>query len=124
MTGGMKNASFPRRLRWAIADIWVVMRRERSFRAQLVAATDIAPCAAWLRVGWLSAAVLVGAAAGVLALEAMNAALGYLADQVHPDHATGIGHAKDAAGGAVVIASVGAAMTGLLVLLDAYSSRP
>ena len=124
MTGGMKNASFPRRLGWAIAGIWVGMRRERSFRAQLVAATDIAPCAAWLRVGWLWAAVLVGVAAGVLALEATNAAFEYLADQVHPDHATGIGHAKDAATSAVVIASVGAAMTGLLVLLDAYSSRP
>ena len=51
-----------------------------------------------------------------------NAALEYLADQVHPDIAPGLAAAKDAAAGAVLLASGGALATAVLMLADrAYS---
>jgi hypothetical protein len=70
----------------------------------------------WLRPGWLWCALLVLAAALVLALEMANAALEYLIDEVHPHHAREIGHAKDAAAGAVLLASAAAALIGAMMI--------
>jgi diacylglycerol kinase (ATP) len=41
----------------------------------------------------------------VLALEQVNAAIEYLCDHLHPGYAAEIGAAKDAAAGAVLVAS-------------------
>ncbi len=57
------------------------------------------------RVDPLWAAMIALCAGLVLAMEMVNAALEYLADRVHPDWAEEIGRAKDAAAGAVLIAS-------------------
>ncbi|MDB5675563.1 MAG: diacylglycerol kinase, partial [Sphingomonas bacterium] len=76
-----------------------------------------------LRPGWLWAALLLSSAVLVLALEMANAALEYLADQVHPAIAPGIGAAKDAAAGAVLLASGPALVTGGLMLADLAYSR-
>ena len=54
----------------------------------------------------------------VLALEALNGALEYLMDRVHPDYSEEIGFAKDAAAGAVLIASIGSACVGAMMLLS------
>ncbi len=59
---------------------------------------------------------LVVAIALVWCAEAFNTALEALADAAVPDHHPLVGRAKDAAAGAVLIASVGAALVGLLVL--------
>lgn len=59
---------------------------------------------------------LVLAIAGVLAAECMNTALESLANAVVPDPHPLVGRAKDAAAGAVLLAAMGAALIGLLVL--------
>ena len=59
---------------------------------------------------------LVAAIAWVWTAEALNTALESLADAVHPDRHPLVGRAKDAAAGAVLAASLGAAAIGLLVL--------
>jgi diacylglycerol kinase len=51
----------------------------------------------------------------------LNAALEYLTDRVHPDYAEEIGFAKDAAAGAVLITSIGAACVGAMMLGSAFS---
>lgn len=63
---------------------------------------------------WL---VLIGWMAAVIALEAINTALEYLTDLVSPQQHPLAGKAKDAAAAAVLIAAIGAAISGLLVFL-------
>jgi diacylglycerol kinase (ATP) len=72
--------------------------------------------AGWLGVSRLEWAALVLAMAVVWAAETMNSALEHLADATSADRDPRIGRAKDAAAGAVLLAAVGAAIVGLLVL--------
>ena len=116
----MKNASFLARLGYAWAGLRIVFRREKSFRTQcLIALAAIAVTAA-LRPGWAWAAIVGLCIALVLALEMVNAALEYLIDRVHPEIHDEIKFAKDAAAGAVVIASFASACVGALMLLSLF----
>jgi diacylglycerol kinase (ATP) len=111
-----KNRPFRARIGFAAAGIRIVAARERSFRSQLACAAAAGVAAAWLRPGWLWCALLLLAAGLVLTLEMMNAALEYALDALHPHHAAEIGRAKDAAAGAVLLASGAAALVGAAML--------
>ena len=54
---------------------------------------------------------------GVLASEAFNTALEFLADALEPDENPLVGKAKDVAAGAVLLTSLGAATVGLLIFV-------
>ncbi len=114
----MKNASFKHRLGYAIAGIRIVWRREQSFRVQCLLGTIAIEVTAALRPGWIWAALIGLCIALVLALELANAALEYLIDHLHPQIADEIKFAKDAAAGAVLVASIGSAVVGALMVLD------
>jgi len=62
-------------------------------------------------------ALLVVAMAGVWAAEAFNTAIEVLGDAVASDDHPLVGRAKDVAAGGVLVAAVGAAAVGLLVLV-------
>jgi undecaprenol kinase len=111
-----KNRSFRTRLGFAAAGIRIAAAREKSFRTQLACAAAAAVALALIRPGWLWCALLVLAAVLVLTLEMANAALEYLMDEIHPHCAREIGHAKDAAAGAVLLASAAAAMVGAAMI--------
>ena len=53
----------------------------------------------------------------VLAAEALNTAIEFLADAVHPDHHPLVGKAKDVAAGGVLLAAIAAAAVGLMVFV-------
>ena len=111
MSRGFRLASFAdagRGLRTLLA--------QPNARVQLAIALAVAALAAWLQLGRRDWALLVLAIGLVLAGEAANTALEALADRVAPDHHPLVGKAKDAAAGAVLIASLAAAVLGLLVL--------
>jgi diacylglycerol kinase (ATP) len=115
--GGMKNRPFAARLGYALAGIGLVFRREKSFRTQSALALAAALLMVLLRPGLLWAALVALAAGLVLAFELANSALEYLIDHIHPSLAREIGAAKDAAAGAVVLASLAALVVGALMLL-------
>lgn len=114
----MKNASFVRRLGYAIAGMRTVWRRERSFRTQCGLALAAVGVTAALRPGWTWAALICLCIALVLALELANAALEYAVDRLHADIHPEIKYAKDAAAGAVLMASIGSLAVGALMVLD------
>ena len=114
----MKNARFLTRLGYALAGIATVWRRERSFRTQVVLGAAALVVVVVLRPAPIWVAALVIAAALVLTLEMVNSALEYLIDHLHPDHHEAIGAAKDAAAGAVLLASIAALSVGGLMLWD------
>ena len=116
--GRMKNRRFAARLGFALGGIRLVFRREKSFRTHCLLALAAALLTLLLRPGLLWSALVVLAAALVLALELINAALEYLLDHLHPRFAREIGFAKDAAAGAVLLASLGSLGVGGLMMLS------
>lgn len=118
----MKNRRFLDRLGFACKGLATVFRRERSFRTQTALGGIATIVTIAMRLDLLWYALLSLAIGAVLALEAMNAALEYLCDHLHPEHADEIGHVKDAAAGAVLIASFAATTVGALMILTGILS--
>jgi diacylglycerol kinase (ATP) len=114
----MKGRSFAARLGFAFAGIRIVWRRERSFRTQALLGGIAMAVTIAIRPGWIWAAAMLLAIGFVLALELANAALEYALDRLHPEIAAEIGFAKDAAAGAVLVASLAAAGVGAAMLLS------
>ena len=100
----------------ALSGLASVMSGEPNARIQLAAAGAVILAGYWLEVSRLEWCWLVAAIAAVFAAEALNTALESLADAVHPDPHPGVGRAKDAAAGAVLVVAISAATIGLLVL--------
>ncbi len=116
----MKNGSLPARIGHALTGIRLVWRREKTFRTHALLAVAALAIAGVLRVGLLWWALIVLCIAMVVALEALNSALEYLIDRLHPEIHEEIRCAKDAAAGAVLLASAGAALVGALLVLDRW----
>jgi diacylglycerol kinase len=114
----VKNASLPARLGYARDGIRLIWRREKTFRTHCLFALAALGAAALLGIGPVWWAIIILCIALVFALEAMNSAFEYAIDRLHPELHEEIGHAKDAAAGAVLLASMGAAIVGTLMLLD------
>jgi diacylglycerol kinase (ATP) len=96
-----------------ITEAW---RGEASFRTQVVLGFAAILVTATLRPGLMWAAIVALAIALVLALEMVNAALEAVIDHLHPGPADPIRRAKDMAAGAVLAASAGAAIVGVLMV--------
>jgi undecaprenol kinase len=116
----MKNGPFTRRLGYAWHGMVSVFTRERSFRTQCVFALGAAVMVAVLRPGWLWTALIALSIALVLALELFNSAFEALIDHLHPDIHPEIKVAKDAAAGAVLIASLLALVVGASMLAAVF----
>lgn len=112
----LKNQPYYIRLGYAVAGIKAVWRRESSFRIECGIALATILVMIVLQPGWLWAAIIALAIGLVFALELVNSSLEYLIDHVHPDFAEAIGLAKDAAAGAVLLASLGALAAGFMML--------
>ena len=94
-----------------------VLRTEWNFRIHAVVALLITIAGIVFRISegeWLAVVLSVGL---VFMAEVFNTALEYLADAVHPEADRGVGMAKDAAAGGVLIAAVAAAVVGAIVFL-------
>jgi diacylglycerol kinase (ATP) len=120
----MKNGSFIARLGYALAGVRMVWRREKSFRMHCGFALLAIAVAALLQVSLVWWAIVGLCIALVLAMEMINAALEYLIDRVHPEIHEEIKHAKDAAAGGVLLACIGTASVGGLMILAWWLARP
>lgn len=116
----MKNGSFFDRCGYAFNGVRMVWRREKSFRMHCGFALLAVAVAAFTRPGLIWWAIVGLCIAVVFAAEMVNAALEYLIDRVHPEIHEEIGYAKDAAAGAVLLASIGTACVGVLMIVDWY----
>jgi len=116
----MKNGSFFDRFGYAFAGVVTVFKREKSFRMHCGFALLALAVAAFTRPALIWWAIVGLCIAIVFAAEMVNAALEYLIDRLHPEIHEEIKHAKDAAAGAVLLASIGTACVGLLMIVDWY----
>ena len=90
---------------------------ERSFKIHIPAAMAVVIAGFWFRVTPGEWQTLVLCIALVLSLEMMNSGLERLAKAITRDRNVHVGAALDMAAGAVLLASIGAAVCGLLVFL-------
>jgi undecaprenol kinase len=116
----LKNRRFADRLGFAACGIAHVWKSEKSFRTQGAIAAAALGLLLVPRPPLIWWAVVILIVVLVLALEIMNSAIEYLCDRLHPDRCEAIRHVKDAAAGAVLLASVGALAIGFLLLLAVW----
>ncbi len=111
-----KSRSFPDAVRNALRGIQFAFGLERNIRAQVLAGVMVVLLAALLKVSILELTVFVLAISMVLSLELMNTALEQLEDLVHPEYHIAVKRSKDVSAGAVLLASVGTVIIGVLIL--------
>lgn len=92
------------------------VRDEPSFWVHLPVATAVLVVAGWLQIEPWRWAVLVIAITSVLTAEMFNTAIEQLVKALHPEHDQRIGQALDSAAAAVLLASIGAVVVGLITL--------
>jgi undecaprenol kinase len=120
----MKNGSFLDRFGYAFAGVVTVLKREKSFRMHCGFALLALAVAGFTRAALFWWALVALCIAIVFAAEMVNASLEYLIDRLHPEIHEEIKHAKDAAAGAVLLASIGTASVGLLMIADWWFRTP
>jgi diacylglycerol kinase (ATP) len=109
-------------LKYALSGIAHAWHTQRNLRIQAALAAVALAVFAALHASLLTFAVVALAIAIVLALEIMNTALEAVVDLVSPQRHPLAKAAKDAGAGAVLVAALGAAVVGAL-LLAAASGR-
>ena len=92
------------------------MRTQPNARLHAVAAILIVAAGVWLDVNAAGWCRLAAAVAAVWAAEAFNTAFELLCDAARPEYHPAVRDAKDAAAGAVLAVSLGAAAVGLFTL--------
>ena len=92
------------------------MQGQSSFAVHFLLALIVIALAAWLRVERWEWVALLLCITAVLCAELFNSAIEYLAKSITREHDENIGHALDIASGAVLIAAIGSAVVGVLIL--------
>jgi diacylglycerol kinase len=114
---------WPRKFALAGRGIARAIRGERNFAVHLVAALAVVAAAAALGASRLEWCILIVCMAVVLAAELFNTAIEHLARAITAEENDEIRDALDIASGAVLIASIGAAVVGALILFVALFQR-
>ena len=109
------------KFRDAFRGLWLAVRSERSFIVHLPTAVAVGIFAAILRVSLIEACLLGLCVTVVLAAETFNTALERLAQAIDRKENADIAAALDIASGAVLTASIGAALIGSAVFLHRAS---
>ena len=93
--------------KWAIKGILDLFSNHPNAKIHLLATVLVIPLSFYLKISAVEACLITLCIVLVLAMEAMNSALEYIADKVSPEHHELIGKAKDIAAGAVLIVAIG-----------------
>lgn len=104
-----------RPFRVACEGILHAIRTERNMRLHLLSAMLVFIFAIWLQPTKLETLILLGWVIAVLSLELVNTAIERTVDLVTTDFHPLAKRAKDVAAGAVLVASIGAAMTAVVI---------
>lgn len=100
----------------AFEGLWYVLSKERNARIHLTVAALVSALGIWLRLAMLEWALIVAAIALVFAGEMLNTVVELTLDLVMPDENSLAKHAKDVAAGAILVASIAAAVIGVIIL--------
>ncbi len=111
----MKN--FFTSFKYAFAGIISSIKTERNFKVQSLSAALVLLFAFILKVDTIEWTILILCMILVLSLEMINSAIEKICDLIQPNQHPQIKIIKDVAAGAVLLASIGAAIIGAIILL-------
>ena len=100
----------------AFRGVRVSVRQERNVRFHLCAAVYVLAYAACVRLPAVRLAVALGLIGAVLSMELINSAIERLCDQLGDGYRAGIRQVKDLAAGAVLVAAVLSAASGVALM--------
>ncbi len=104
-------------VRYALRGIAYTWAHEQNFRIQVVCAVTISIVALVVKVSGIEAALLALAISSVLVLELVNTVAEHMMDALSPRMHPYAERVKDMMAGAVFLASLGALVTGIAVLV-------
>lgn len=96
--------------------LWWLLSSQPNARTHLVATFAVVAVSVWLSLSAIEWSAVLLAIGLVWTAEGLNSALEALADRVAPGQHPLVGRAKDVAAGAVLAASLAAALVGVLIL--------
>lgn len=99
----------------AVRGILKVLTRQRNFYIEIVIAIFVITIGLIFTLNSVEWCIILLCIALVISLEAINTAIEHLADAVKPEFDPLIGKAKDVSAGAVLIASMFAGITGIII---------
>ena len=114
-----RSLTFTGRVRsfsYAIRGVGVMLRSQQNAWIHACATVAVGTAGVVLGLSRAEWCWIVLALVAVWTAEALNTALEFLTDVAAPEYNPTAGHAKDVAAGAVLIASIGAFLVGVLVL--------
>ncbi|MCX5660044.1 MAG: diacylglycerol kinase family protein [Planctomycetota bacterium] len=105
-----------RSVRFALQGLRLMIASQRNAQLHFAATLAVVAAGLALRLSRDEWCWIVVACVGVWTAEALNTAFEFLCDVASPDFHPAVKNAKDVAAGAVLLAAIGAAVIGLLVL--------
>lgn len=114
----MRDSFLGKRIRgggYAIKGAWLLLKHEQSIQVQFALAIIMCITGYFFEITkteWMFQFVAIGL---VMTAEGLNSGLEAMADFVHPDFHSKIGHIKDIAAGAVFIAAIIAVIIGAFI---------
>ncbi len=115
-----KNNSLRAAFRTAGGGIAEAFTREANLRWQIACGVVVLLLAILLGLSSWKIVAIVIVCVQVIALELVNSAFEAMADITHPAFHQGVGYAKDVMAAAVLVATIGAVIIGLWILLPAF----
>ena len=103
--------------RFAFRGIATLLRTQPNARIHVAAAVAVIVLGVVIGLGTVEWCLVIIAISMVIATEALNSALEFLADHTAPEWHEAVERIKDLSAGAVLLASAGALAVGLLVFL-------
>jgi diacylglycerol kinase (ATP) len=113
-----KDSLFVNRIKsvgWAFKGAVMLLKTEVSIQIQFVIAIVVTLAGFYFEISkteWLFQILCIGL---VMSIEAVNTAVEYIADFIHPEYHKKIGFIKDIAAGAVFIASIIAVIIAIII---------
>ena len=104
-------------MRWSLNGLRQCWRFESSFRLEVYLFVLLAPLGAWLGVGGVERALLIGSLLLVLGFEVMNSALEAVVDRWGPEWNELAGRAKDMGSAAVFILMINVLLVWGMILV-------
>ncbi|MEK7499986.1 MAG: diacylglycerol kinase family protein [Patescibacteria group bacterium] len=107
---------------FALRGLQAAFVRELNVRIQILIGTLVVCTMLFLQLPLFHMAILVLAITIVITLEMINTSIELISNMVHPEFSETIRSAKDMAAGAVLLASIGACIVGVMILFPAIIS--
>ena len=101
---------------FAFAGLWFLLRTQRNARIHVLIGILACGVGFWVGISRAEWAILVCAIAGVIILEGLNTAIEAAVDLASPEIHPLAKHAKDLAAGMVLVAALGSAIIGIIIL--------